>query len=150
MTIDELKEHIEIIRNLDPKPGSRFNPSQSQYVIPDVYVVKVEDQYVAMLNGDGLPQLRISPVYRRLLDKGGQAGTTRRGDSGLRQGQVPLGAVADQVGRSAAEDDSQGGHEHHQFPARVPRSGHRAPRARWCCATSPTTSACTSPRSAAW
>jgi RNA polymerase sigma-54 factor len=32
-------------------------------------VVKVEDQYVAVLNEEGLPQLRISPVYRRLLDK---------------------------------------------------------------------------------
>src|SRR3954449_617768 len=73
MTIDDLKEHIEIIRNLDPKPGSRYNPQQSQYVIPDVYVVKVEDQYVAVLNEDGLPQLRISPTYRRLLDK--SAGT---------------------------------------------------------------------------
>jgi RNA polymerase sigma-54 factor len=69
MPIEDLKEHIEIIRNLDPKPGSRFNPQQSQYVIPDVYVVKVEDQYVAMLNEEGLPQLRISPTYRRLLDK---------------------------------------------------------------------------------
>jgi RNA polymerase sigma-54 factor len=69
VTIDDLKEHIEIIRNLDPKPGSRYNPSQSQYVIPDVYIIKVEDQYVAVLNEDGLPQMRISPVYRRLLDK---------------------------------------------------------------------------------
>jgi RNA polymerase sigma-54 factor len=69
MSIDDLKPHIELIRHLDPKPGSRYNPSQSQYVIPDVYVVKVEDQYVAVLNEEGLPQLRISPVYRRLLDK---------------------------------------------------------------------------------
>src|SRR5258705_3817979 len=71
MTIADLKEHIEGIRHLDPKPGSRYNPTQSQYVIPDVYVVKVEDQYVAVLNEDGLPQMRISPVYRRLLDKNG-------------------------------------------------------------------------------
>src|SRR5688500_16388117 len=68
-SIDDLKQHIELIRHLDPKPGSRYNPSQSQYVIPDVYVVKVEDQYVAVLNEEGLPQLRISPVYRRLLVK---------------------------------------------------------------------------------
>jgi RNA polymerase sigma-54 factor len=74
MTIEDLKEHVEIIRNLDPKPGSRYNPSQSQYVIPDVYVIKVEDQYVAALNEEGLPQLRISPVYRRLLDKTGGSG----------------------------------------------------------------------------
>jgi RNA polymerase sigma-54 factor len=69
VTIDELKEHIEVVRNLDPKPGSRYNPTQSQYVIPDVYVVKVEDHYEVFLNEEGLPQLRISPVYRRLLDK---------------------------------------------------------------------------------
>jgi RNA polymerase sigma-54 factor len=72
ISIDELKQHIELIQQLDPKPGSRYNPSQSQYVIPDVYVVKVEEQYVALLNEEGLPQLRISPVYRRLLDKGGE------------------------------------------------------------------------------
>ncbi len=72
VTIEELKHHVEIIRRLDPKPGTRHNPSQSQYVTPDVYVIKVDDQYVARLNDDGLPQLRISPVYRRLLDKNSQ------------------------------------------------------------------------------
>jgi RNA polymerase sigma-54 factor len=80
MAIEDLKEHIEIIRNLDPKPGSRYNPQQSQYVIPDVYVVKVEDQYVAMLNEEGLPQLRISPTYRRLLDKN-VAGTVENNET---------------------------------------------------------------------
>ena len=69
MSIDDVKTHIEIIRQLDPKPGNRHNPTQSHYVIPDVYVSKVEDQYVAALNEEGLPQLRISPVYRRMLDK---------------------------------------------------------------------------------
>src|SRR5215510_4274633 len=78
ISIEDLKEHIEIIRNLDPKPGSRYNPQQSQYVIPDVYVVKIEDQYVAMLNEEGLPQLRISPTYRRLLDK--NAGSNQAND----------------------------------------------------------------------
>src|SRR5690349_18846572 len=79
LPIEDLKEHIEIIRNLDPKPGSRYNPTQSQYVIPDVYVMKVEDQYVAVLNEEGLPQLRISPTYRRLLDKsGGEANDETR------------------------------------------------------------------------
>jgi RNA polymerase sigma-54 factor len=78
LSLDELKHHVEIIRHLDPKPGSRFNARPSQYVIPDVYVVKVEEQYVVVLNEDGLPQLRISPTYRRLLDKGaGQNDETR-------------------------------------------------------------------------
>ena len=69
LTIDEVKQHIDIIRRLDPKPGTRHTPSQSHYVIPDVYIVKVEDQYVATLNEEGMPQLRISPVYRWMLDK---------------------------------------------------------------------------------
>jgi len=75
LTIEELKSHVEIIQHLDPKPGSRFNRQPSQYVIPDVYIIKVEDQYVAVLNEDGLPQLRISPTYRRLLDKGAAENT---------------------------------------------------------------------------
>ncbi len=77
LTLDELKHHVGVIRQLDPKPGSRYNRTASQHVIPDVYVVKVEDRYVAMLNDDGMPQLRISPVYRRLLDKNNDNRETR-------------------------------------------------------------------------
>jgi len=69
ISIEDLRPHIETIRHLDPRPGSRYNPSASQYVIPDVYIAKVEEKYVVLLNEDGLPQLRISPVYRRLMDK---------------------------------------------------------------------------------
>ncbi|HUF47118.1 MAG TPA: RNA polymerase factor sigma-54, partial [Vicinamibacterales bacterium] len=75
---EEIKAHIELIRNLDPKPGARYSPADSQYVIPDVYVVKTDEGYRALLNEDGLPQLRISPVYRRLLEKGGEASDETR------------------------------------------------------------------------
>jgi RNA polymerase sigma-54 factor len=75
---EEIKAQIEIIKHLDPKPGARYTPAESQYVIPDVYVVKTEEGYRAQLNEDGLPQLRISPVYRRLLDKGGEASDETR------------------------------------------------------------------------
>jgi RNA polymerase sigma-54 factor len=70
--IEEVKAHIEVIRHLDPKPGARYTPAASQYVIPDVYIVKTDDGYKAVLNEDGLPQLRISSVYKRLLDKNGE------------------------------------------------------------------------------
>ena len=76
--LDEVKQHIEVIKRLDPKPGSRYSPADSQYVIPDVYVIKTDDGYRAVLNEDGLPQLRISPVYRRLLDKGGEVSDETR------------------------------------------------------------------------
>jgi RNA polymerase sigma-54 factor len=75
---EEIKHHLEIIRHLDPKPGARYSPADSQYVIPDVYIIKTDDGYKAVLNEDGLPQLRISPVYRRLLDKGGDTSDETR------------------------------------------------------------------------
>ncbi len=69
LTNEEIKTHLEVIRHLDPKPGARYTPVDSQYVIPDVYIIKTDEGYRAVLNEEGLPQLRISPVYRRMLDK---------------------------------------------------------------------------------
>jgi RNA polymerase sigma-54 factor len=65
---DEVSHHLEIIRRLDPKPGLKYSPDSSTYVIPDVFVVKEGDEYKIILNDDGLPKLRISPTYRRMLD----------------------------------------------------------------------------------
>ncbi len=78
MSIEEVRHHLEIIRRLDPRPGSRLSPLASQYVIPDVSVVKVDDHYVAVSNDDGVPQLRVSPVYRRMLDKGSHSSEETR------------------------------------------------------------------------
>ena len=124
MPVGELKRHLEILQHLDPKPGNRLNPVASQYVIPDVSVVKIEDQYVAVLNEDGMPQLRISPVYRRMLDKGSNnSAETRAYVKEMFRSALWL----IKSGRPAAEDHSQGGDEHHPVPARVPRPRHRAP-----------------------
>jgi RNA polymerase sigma-54 factor len=65
---DEVSHHLEIIRRLDPKPGLKYSPDSSTYVIPDVFVVKEGDEYKVILNDDGLPKLRISPTYRRMLE----------------------------------------------------------------------------------
>jgi RNA polymerase sigma-54 factor len=65
---EEVLEHCEIIRHLDPRPGSKYDAERSQYVTPDVYVVKVDDKYEVVLNEDRLPQLRISSLYRRMLE----------------------------------------------------------------------------------
>lgn len=68
LPLDEVLHHCEIIRRLDPKPGSKYNLKKTQYVTPDVYIVKVDDKYEIVLNEDRLPQLRISAVYRRMLE----------------------------------------------------------------------------------
>lgn len=59
---------VEIIRRLDPRPGQKYNSTQPQLIEPDVAFVKVGDGYRVVVNEDGLPQLRLSPQYRKLLD----------------------------------------------------------------------------------
>ena len=68
LSFEEVLEHCGIIRHLDPKPGSKYNAERTQYVTPDVYVVKVDEKYEVVLNEDRLPQLRISSLYRRMLE----------------------------------------------------------------------------------
>jgi RNA polymerase sigma-54 factor len=60
---------IDVIRGLDPRPGLRYNRAQARLVEPEVFFVKVGDEYKVLLNEDELPQLRLSSVYRRLLDR---------------------------------------------------------------------------------
>src|SRR5262245_56511114 len=74
LTPEEVSHHVEIIKRLDPKPGLKHSPERSAYILPDVFVVKEGDEYKIVLNDDGLPKLRISPTYRRMLDNR-EAGT---------------------------------------------------------------------------
>lgn len=72
LTSEEVAHHLEIIRALDPRPGNRHSPEKSAYILPDVYVVKEGENYKIVLNDDGLPKLRISPTYKRMLDDKGK------------------------------------------------------------------------------
>jgi RNA polymerase sigma-54 factor len=70
VTIQEVMEASQvIIHELEPKPGRPYLPSDTNYVVPDVYVIKVEDRYVIQLNDEGLPRVRINPYYRKLLNR---------------------------------------------------------------------------------
>jgi RNA polymerase sigma-54 factor len=75
LDLDDLQAEIEIIRGLDPRPGQKYNASSSRYVVPDVYVVKVDNDYQVILNEDGMPRLRISPLYRRMVQRGASPNT---------------------------------------------------------------------------
>jgi RNA polymerase sigma-54 factor len=57
----------EFIRTLDPKPGLRYNKIEAKLIEPDVAFVKHGDEYLVLMNDEDLPQLRVSPTYRRLL-----------------------------------------------------------------------------------
>ena len=65
--VDEISEAVDIIRTLNPRPGQKFASEAPRYIVPDVYVRKDGDEYVATVNDDGLPKLRVSRVYREML-----------------------------------------------------------------------------------
>lgn len=58
---------VELIRTLDPRPGQRYNTTEPRLIEPDVAFVKLGDGYQVLMNEDGLPQLRLSRHYRRML-----------------------------------------------------------------------------------
>ncbi len=65
--IELVKRAVEVIKKLDPRPGLRYNKTEARLVEPDVYFRRVDDEWQVFMNEDDLPQLRLSPVYRRLL-----------------------------------------------------------------------------------
>ena len=65
--VEDVYEAIRVIEGLEPKPGRPYFSDSNTIIIPDVYVIKHEGEWVVLLNEDGLPRLRISPYYRRLM-----------------------------------------------------------------------------------
>jgi RNA polymerase sigma-54 factor len=62
-----LEQAVELIRTLETNPGRKFSTERPHYIEPDVFVRRVGDEYVIQLNDDGLPRLRVSRSYRRML-----------------------------------------------------------------------------------
>ena len=59
----DLKEVIDLIQQLEPRPGNRVVQSDSQYVIPDVSVIKRQNRWVVELNPDSAPRIRVNETY---------------------------------------------------------------------------------------
>ena len=67
LALEQVMASIDVLKHLDPKPGLKYSDESNHYVVPDVFVVKVDGEYQVVLNEEGMPRLRISPLYRRLL-----------------------------------------------------------------------------------
>ena len=76
ISIEEVVKAVKVISRLEPKPGRAYSGEEPQYITPDVYVHKMGDKYVTVLNDDGLSKLRISGMYRAAL-KNGKAGDAK-------------------------------------------------------------------------
>jgi RNA polymerase sigma-54 factor len=74
VTVEEVFQATKVIEVLEPKPGRPFTNTQNYVIVPDVFVVKNEGEWVVLLNDDGLPRMRISPYYKPLMG-GGESGS---------------------------------------------------------------------------
>lgn len=65
--LEEIIAAMNTIRSLEPRPGRPYSADATRYVIPDAYVQKVGDDWVVVLNEDGLPKIRVNPLYSSML-----------------------------------------------------------------------------------
>ena len=67
--IEAIQAAVDYIRTLDPRPGLRYNKVQPRLIEPDVAFIKQGDEYIVVLNDEDVPQLRLNPSYRRMLNQ---------------------------------------------------------------------------------
>lgn len=72
VAVDEVYEAAKLISHLDPRPGSQYSQDETHYISADIFVHKVGEEYIVVLNDEGLPNLRINSFYRNAL-----SGTTK-------------------------------------------------------------------------
>jgi len=65
--LEEIFGAAKFISGLDPRPGSPFGQEDVHYIIPDIFVYRIDNEYVVVLNDEGLPNLRINAFYRNAL-----------------------------------------------------------------------------------
>ncbi len=70
-TSEHLKQALELIRGLEPRPGARFDNRHDEYIVPDVFVHKEGDKWVTTLSPESNPSLRLNKFYISILRKSG-------------------------------------------------------------------------------
>jgi RNA polymerase sigma-54 factor len=67
--MEHIQVALDVIKHLDPRPGLRYSGPGARQVEPDVYISKDGDDYLIQVSDDDVPQLRLNPQYRRMLDR---------------------------------------------------------------------------------
>ncbi len=70
ISIKDVVQAVDFIKALEPKPGREFSDEEPQYINPDIFVYKYEEDFVILLNDDGMPRLRINPYYKKAMNRG--------------------------------------------------------------------------------
>jgi len=74
---DELRAAQQLILGLNPKPGSEFDQSIADYVVPDVVVEKYKNKWRARLNVEAMPKLRVNQIYANILKQRGDKNSSQ-------------------------------------------------------------------------
>ncbi len=69
-SMDEVVSAVSVIKSLEPKPGREFSDETPQYINPDIYVHKLDNDFVILLNDDGMPKLRVNSFYKNSITRG--------------------------------------------------------------------------------
>jgi RNA polymerase sigma-54 factor len=69
IALNDVLAAVRVIEGLEPKPGRNFSSDNTNYVAPDVYLIKTAEGYQIILNDDGVPKLRVSSFYKNLLQQ---------------------------------------------------------------------------------
>ncbi len=64
---EEAQAAVDFLRTLDPRPGQRYNESQTRLIEPDVAFVKRDGEFVVLMNEEDMPTLRLNQGYRRMM-----------------------------------------------------------------------------------
>jgi RNA polymerase sigma-54 factor len=70
ISIGDVIAAVNVIKGFEPKPGRQFSEETPQYINPDIYVYKWENDFVVMLNDDGMPKLRVNSFYKNTISRG--------------------------------------------------------------------------------
>ncbi|NOU57242.1 RNA polymerase factor sigma-54 [Brevibacillus borstelensis] len=68
-TVQEVQAIADLLRTLNPRPGAAFSQVETRYVIPDVAVEKVGDEYIVLVNDVATPRLKINSFYEKMLSQ---------------------------------------------------------------------------------
>ena len=69
---ENLHEALALVRACNPKPGLAVSPAAAQYVIPDVFVRKVDNRWQVEISPTGVPRLSVNQQYAKLLRGSGE------------------------------------------------------------------------------
>jgi RNA polymerase sigma-54 factor len=74
VSVETLLKELELIRTLDPYPGRRYSSEEPVLIVPEVFIEKIDDEYVIYFHDDGSPRLRLNTGYQKML---GQTDTSK-------------------------------------------------------------------------